>query len=310
MSFVALLAAALVAAPGQDGAGAPQQVQDPTSSTRLEDVVVEQRRLDEVVRQFVGEVGAAAPRRGLARWQDEVCVGVVNVRPAVGHAIADHISRIALELGLDVGEPGCRANVVIVFTEDGAELADAMVERNRRAFRPGVSGADRGNPALRDFRTTSRPVRWWHVSLPVDSETGQVAVRLPGEAPPVVNVFAASRLNSQVRDDLSKVMVVVDVDELAGVNLPQLADYLAFLSLAQVDPDADTTSFNTVLNLFADSGAVEGLTEWDRTYLTSLYRVQDTPIRRINAGAQAAVMAADMTRRRRAQQAAAEPATD
>lgn len=320
-----LLAAALAVAAGQAPAGQtaapaspPEATQDPAPGTvRLEDVVVDHRRLEETVRDFVGEVGAPPRRRGLARWMDKVCVGAVNVRRDVGQAVVDRVSEVALDLGLEIGEPGCTANVVIVFAVESTALADAMVEENRRVFRLGVGGLDRGNPALRDFRTVDRPVRWWHVSVPVNSENGRIAVRLPGDvdaqgnpSAPVIPVFAASRLNSQIRDDLNKVMIVVDVDRLEGVNLAQLADYLAFISLAQVDPDGETAGWDTVLNLFDTPSAVAGLTDWDRAYLTSLYRVQGGPVFRINPGAQATVMANDMARRWRAQETAAEPAAD
>lgn len=322
--LTAVLALAL-ATPGQTAPVGPAgQVQVQTEAqtqtqapVRLEDIVVDHRRLEETVRDFVGEVGAPPPRRGLARWTGELCVGAVNVRRDVGQAVVDRVSEVALDLGLEIGEPGCTPNVVIVFTADSTALADAMVEENRRAFRLGIGGLDRGNPALRDFRTVDRPVRWWHVSVPVNSDNGTIAVRLPGDvdnrgnpSAPTIAVFAASRLNSQIRDDLNKVMIVVDVDGLQGINLAQLADYLAFVSLAQVDPDGDTAGWDTVLNLFDAPTAVDGLTEWDRTYLTSLYRVQGGPIRRINPQSQASVMANDMARRWRAQQTAAEAEGD
>ncbi|SFS81793.1 hypothetical protein [Brevundimonas viscosa] len=309
--------AAAILQPQATAAAPPPQDPADLATTRLEDIVVDRRRLEEVVREFVGEVGAPPYRRGLARWHDRLCVGVANVRHDVGQAVVDRVSEVALELGLDIGEPGCTANVVIVFTTDGAALADAMVAENRRAFRIGLGGLDRGNPALRDFRTADRPVRWWHVSLPVNSNNGKIAVRMPGDvdpygnpSAPVIAVFAASRLNSQIRDDLNKAMIVVDVDRLGGANLAQLADYVAFVALAQVDPDADTAAYDTVLNLFDRPAAVEGLTEWDRTYLTSLYRVQGGPVRRINPNAQADVMANDMARRWRAGQTAPEPAPE
>lgn len=295
----------------------PPVTQDPATgpTTTLEDVVVERRALESMVRNFVGEIGAPARRRGLARWQGEICVGVVNIRPDVAQYIADRVSDVGMDLGLEAGEPGCTANIFIVFAADSAALADAMVSENRQAFRRGVSGLDRGNPALQQFRTEDRAVRWWHVSMPTDSETGQRAVRLPGDidpttgqpAAPVVNVFAASRLSSQIRDDMAKVMIIVDVDQLGETNLAQLADYLAFIALAQVDPDGDSASFDTILNLFDAPLSVDGLTEWDASYLRSLYRVQNSPVQRINPRAQANVMAADMLRdRQRARTAAAE----
>lgn len=291
----------------------PPPAQEPSaqSATTLEDVVVERRRLEEFVQDFVGEVAAPAPRRGLARWQGGICVGVVNLRNEAGQYIADRISQVGLDLGLTPGDPGCTPNIVIAFTADGAGLASSIVGRNRRAFRIGGS-VNRDIVALRAFETSDAPVRWWHVSVPVDSETGQRAVRLPGDldpstgqpAAPAIAVFAASRLNSQIRDDMNKVMIIVDVDGTASTNLTQLADYLTFIALAQVDPDARTAAYDTILNLFSSPQSVDGLTDWDMSYLSSLYRVQNSPVRRINPSAQAATMAGDMIRDRRVAQAA------
>ncbi|MDI6624686.1 MAG: hypothetical protein QME55_08145, partial [Brevundimonas sp.] len=71
----------------------PPPPQDPPEATAtLEDVVVEGRALEEMVREFVGEVGAPAGRRGLARWHDRLCVGVVNVRPDLGHPVGHGLS--------------------------------------------------------------------------------------------------------------------------------------------------------------------------------------------------------------------------
>ena len=43
------------------------------------------------------------------------------------------------------------------------------------------------------------------------------------------------------------------------------------IALAQIEPDADYTPYDTVLNLFNPSIPVTGLTEWDVTYLRALY---------------------------------------
>lgn len=267
---------------------------------RVEDVTVEARPLDEFVRDFITETGAPARGRGLARWQDRICVGVVNLEPGLAQAIADRVSQVGLGLGLEVAEPGCRANIFIVFTADSAGLTERLVETYPRAFHLGVGGVDRGRPALEAFIQSDQPVRWWHRSLPVVIDTGAPAIRLPGETdPPLISVFAASRINTPIRDDLKRAMVIVDVDRLGEVNLAQLADYLAFVSLAQVDPAAEVGAYDTVLNLFDNPTGVDGLTEWDESYLVSLYRVQNAPILRANHRAQAGVVASVMTRDRR-----------
>ena len=72
---------------------------------------------------------------------------------------------------------------------------------------------DRGSAELRDFISEERPVRWWHVSLPVDSETGDPVVRAPGlvsgsgaagtredtaqQYAPITAINAASRLTTR-----------------------------------------------------------------------------------------------------------------
>ena len=238
MSMIALLAAATLTQ------AAPQ---DPPP-VALEDVVVEARRLEALTREFVDEVSAPARRRGLARWRSGLCIGVSGIRQDIAQSLADHVSRVALDLGLRPGDPGCTANVLIVFAENGQALADEMVERRRRAFRLGVGGLDRGNVALADFRESDRPVRWWHVSVPVNAETGDVAIRMPGDdSTNVPRVKSEGRVNRGrlVRDELNKVIIVVDGEQVAGVGLPQLGDYLSMLALAQVDPDGDTSSFAT-----------------------------------------------------------------
>lgn len=270
MSIVSLFAAlALFQEPQQAQPSPPAAPEE--RAVALEDVLVEARRLEELTREFVSEVSAPPRNRGLARWRGGVCVGVVNIRAEVAQPLADHISRVAMEYGLRPGEPGCRPNILVTFTDDGQALGDAMVERRRRIFRVGVGGLDRGNVALRDFRESDRPVRWWHVSVPTDANTGMPGIRLPGGDAPTVMGNGLVNRGRWIRDDLNKVIIVVDLDRIDGVMLPQLADYLALVALAQVDPDGDTSRFSTILNLFDDPEGSPGLTGWDRAYLEALY---------------------------------------
>lgn len=270
MSIVALMAAlALVQTPAQSP-GAPSIPQQ-EAPVALEDVVVEGRRLEELTREFVDEVSAPPRRRGLARWRGGVCVGVANIRDEVAQPLADRVSQVAMEYGLRPGDPGCRPNILVVFTDDGQSLSAAMVERRRQIFHAGVGGLDRGNVALRDFQNSDRPVRWWHVSLPTNAYTGEAGIRLPGgDAPMVVGEGLVNR-GRNIRDDLNKVIVVVDMYQVENLSLPQLADYVAMVSLAQVDPDGDTSGYATILNLFDDPEGSPGLTGWDRAYLGALY---------------------------------------
>lgn len=306
---ITLMAAMLLGGPQQDPPPLTPQVsgEDQEQPIQLPGVIVDARSLEELVSDFVAEASAPASGRGLARWQGQVCVGVVNLRARAAQAIADRISEIMLPLGLEPERPGCRAEVIIIFTADGQGMARQLVEEHRRAFRVGTPGLDRGNRALEAFVASERPIRWWHVSIPIDSATGTRAIRLPGDVDGFGNPTApeihtlSSRLNSQVRDDLLKALVIVDVDQLGDVNGVRLTDYLAMVALAQIDLEGRFGDHDSVLAVFDNPGAApEGLTDWDRSYLASLYRILDDPQRRRNHNAVTGAVAGDMTRDRQA----------
>jgi hypothetical protein len=304
-SLSAVLALTLALAAGAVAAQEAPQTPAAQRSAQLDEVVVEGRQLEALVRNFVTDVSQPANNRGLARWNRPICVGAVNLRNDVGQYVIDRISDVARELEVEAGEPGCRPNVLIVAAVDGAGLATALVEDRPRNFDLRHNGTDAGTRAFRNFRTGDQPVRWWQISMPIDSETGGRAVRLPGDIDPAsgqpsapeIHVFAASRLRTQIRDDLVRSVIIVDVDRLGGASLVQLADYLALVALAQVDAEADTAPYPTILNLFADpASAPAGLTEWDRSYLTALYEHDQL---RINRNSQVRAVAEAVTRDRR-----------
>lgn len=289
MLAVALAASLLATAP-DPGFVANGQVQDPAEAgpVALEDVVVEGRRLNDLTHDFVSEVAIPARGRGLARWRNGVCVGVANLQAEAAQYIVDRVSTVAEDLGLKPGAPGCDPRILVIATTDANNFTRDLIANRPRLFVVGGAGMDLGRNALRKFESTARPVRWWNVSAPIDTETGDIAVRIPGyvgqgggtgsplEFAPHIGVFAASRLSTQIVDDTMRSFVIVDVDRLNGVSLEQLADYIAFISLAQIDPDADTSGYVSVLNVFDDPDQAEGLTNWDRAYLLGLYDAERT----------------------------------
>jgi hypothetical protein len=67
------------------------------------------------------------------------------------------------------------------------------------------------------------------------------------------------------------VIIIVDATKLTGTTWQQLGDYVALISLAQIDPGTDPQSFDSILNLFSNPAAYSGLTDWDRTFVHALY---------------------------------------
>ncbi|CAN7155938.1 hypothetical protein [Brevundimonas sp. LjRoot202] len=305
--LAALLFAAALASPQDPGATV-----DP-GPIRLEDVVVDAQRLEDAAEAYVDLVAAPVSRRGLARWHVGVCVGVANLEPEVAQYVADRVSDLARDLGLRAHEPPCHPSILIVATTGGAAFTEQFVAMRPVLFRPGGSGMNQGPAAFERFLTSDAAVRWWNISQPTDSDTGQSTVRMPGQCnrtcigsgsamdyAPNTAVRGVSRLSSQYRQDMKRAFVIIDVDRLGQTSLAQLGDYLAMVTLAQIDPDADTRRFDTILNLFDDPAtAPAGLTGWDRAYLDGLYG--DSESTRINQRSQVQAVAASIARAYRAQ---------
>lgn len=300
--LIAILAASLVLS-GQTPEPTPP---DSTAAISLEDVEVTGRRLDDLIGDFVGKVAAPNQGRGLARWKDYVCVGAVQFERETAEYLTDRVSTVASDLGLRVGGEGCRPNIILIGTHRPDEIASQMVSDKRRYFRPGGSGMDQGRKALETFQSSDRPVRWWQVSHPVDSHTGLRAYRIPGECgnncetaldyAPIIFVSSASNLSTQIVDDLQTAMVIVDASKLEGIGINQLADYVAMVSLAQIDPEADTTGYISILNVFDDPASTSALTNWDIAYLTGMYGAKRT---RLNPGAARQEIASSIRRAHR-----------
>lgn len=290
MFLVTLTAAALLGASTQSSAS-PKPLGEPVT---VEDVIVNGQRFQEAAGRYVSAVANPAGTRGLARWHGGFCVGVVNLRHDVAQPIIDRVSDTARSLGLRSGEPGCRPNVTIAVSDDPSTLAASMVDQSFRSFHTGGSGTDQGRAKLQAFIHDDRPVRWWHLSYPANTDTGEVAVRLPGyyningmqidggdthAYAPSVRTTSASRLRSAISDYLFQVVIIVDVDKVSATSNEQLSDYLAMIALTQVDPEGQTQGFSTILNLFDDTVATPpGLTSWDKAYLTGLYQSDLTRI--------------------------------
>ncbi|HST92879.1 MAG TPA: hypothetical protein VLJ13_11850 [Brevundimonas sp.] len=249
-------------------AQAPSQEPAPTE---LETVTVDGRRLSDTIERFVDDIVAPPVGRGPSRWHRKVCVGVANVRRDAAQVIIDRVSGIALEAGLEPAEPGCSPNILVIATSDGQAMARGLVEVRPRVFLPFYAGGSRSARALERFQATDAAVRWWHVGIPVMRDTGEAAVRLPGNpvAPRVRE--DGSRLTTRVQNTLMRAFIIIDLDRMDGVTFQQLGDYIGMVAMAQIDPDAETKPYDTILNLFAGPGTGQGMTAWDRAYLASLY---------------------------------------
>lgn len=297
MGFLGVLAALALQVAAQPSSPPPQQ-----PATEVEGVDVRGRRpLTEAEQrkaesEFVRELSAPTRRERLARWDRALCVGVAGLPATEGGYIVDRIAQEALAVGLDVGQPGCRSNALILFTSDAERAARDLRAKHPTFFtgRPGRGGdtleSGGGGQRFGEFLRSQRPVRWWHVAKLTGSDGRPLgATEVPpgsGYFVPVNETTGSSRLASLWREDLSRAVVIVDAKSMRGVSYEALASYLAMVTLAQLDPEADPRGLESIMTLFADRDAgrtaPETLTAADRAYLKGLYASADDA-RNLNA---------------------------
>jgi hypothetical protein len=229
-----------------------------------DEIVVVGQRLDEIVGQFVSEL-AAAPlgEDQLARWDANICPGIYGLTDVdTAQGLLDRIAVRAYGLDLNVGEPGCSPNISIFFTDDPQRLAAALRTRFERVLNaPNISMM--GRREMTAFVNATSPVRWWSIA----STRSRSGFDILDDG--VVRDLSPSRLRRLTRQDLSSIVIVVDSRTIDGLRVGSLGDYLAMVSLAQINSDADTTGMSTILNLFR--GGASEMTAWDLAYLEGLY---------------------------------------
>lgn len=247
-------------------------------AAQLDDIEVVANSPRELIQTFVDKVAAPPPRRGLALWRERICVGVFGVKAEQAQFIADRVSWIATEIGLQTAEPGCTPNVFVIGSRDANDTLRSLVDELPKGFRFGGADMDRGGPGLRGLLASERPVLAWHTSIPVNSDTGTRAVRMPGEtdsmgfpSAPVVEVRNVSRLSKQIQDDMQRSVIVFDAERMHGVNALQLADYIALSSLAQINTESGADGYASILNVFERPEETPQIMSWDLLYLKALY---------------------------------------
>ena len=88
-----------------------------------------------------------------------------------------------------------------------------------------------------------------------------------------------SRITSSVTEVVASAIVVVDTGRTGNTTLGQLADYIAMVTLAQLDPDAEVADSPTILKLFTEPRPTTSpaqLTDWDHAFLKAIYGMSDS----------------------------------
>jgi hypothetical protein len=231
---IALTATPAIAEPDKEGA-----------------IVIEgERRVKNVLRNFIASLTQAGPTDQLARWKDEVCPTVAGINPAEARFMEDRIIDLGIAAGLRGPDPGCDTTLAVIVTPDADGFANDLVRHYPVTLR--TDGLSR----LKNFAASSRPVRW----ISVTNECGE-GCALPG-----------SRLRKATRPTFYVMIIVVDAKQVAGFSIGELSDYVALVALS--NPPMGGRNSNSILSMFdrpRAQGSAFALTSYDRSFLGGLY---------------------------------------
>ncbi len=227
------------------------------------------RRLWNFVTQVIQNDGAEQ----LGRRHISYCPQVTGIAAQYEPVVLARIREAAQATGaLTESKPGCRPNLVILFSVD----ADATM-RDMLRHDPALL-ADTSPPDTSALLRGGQAVRWWYAmnTTSIDGDGIIDGMMLHGHG---------SRLSSGIKLYFATSYVLVDLKRAEGYPLDTVASYAAMVSFAQISGERrNLANAPSVLGVFDRTGprlqAQRDLTAWDRAYLYAMYHIYlDRPIR-------------------------------
>lgn len=205
----------------------------------------------------------------LARFADRACPGVVGLKRDYAEVVVTRLRWIAEDLGIPLHPEGdCRANIILVFTQDGrADLRE--LERRTRLVSESLGMKER-----RELLEGEAPVRVFNV-VEDRMRNGQRIPRRQNlvQIPVGQQEGGQSLIGGGIRRVITSSIVYFDHHAIEGTTLHQLADYAAMRVFARTRDARGENAPDSILSLFdKDATPPDGLTAFDRAFLTTLYQ--------------------------------------
>jgi hypothetical protein len=209
----------------------------------------------------------------IGRWRDSLCPSIVGLSDSQNEFIRNRLYEVEAKVRKRKAQPDlkCQPNLFVIITENADGVLAGWKERDPSMFRWKTrAGVSRSEDA--------GPVRIWHNAIMLRSDDGPWVNSEDSGLPGGLKQgrLKDSRIVESAKEAISAVVVLLDAKKTGQITLVQTADYLAMVSLSQIDLKADVGATNTILKLFAEAptgAAPAALTEWDYAFLNALYRV-------------------------------------
>jgi hypothetical protein len=256
-------------------------------SPQLDSITVrakkEREQLEHDIHRFVTSAMARRSGESFKRWNTPVCPLVAGLPRDRGEFVLARVSQAARNARVALAPEDCKANFLVLVSSDPVALL-----RDLENKKPGLFDIPEGMGYLKHFLETDRPVRVWYnwdfegegsalataasisgTGAPSAATTGYKTARLPN-----------SRLSYSGFKAINTAIIAVDLPRMNGVNMAQLADYVAMVGLAEITLDGEIGTMPSVLRLFSGTGGAptEGMSSWDQALLKALYASRSTSV--------------------------------
>jgi len=243
----------------------------------------------EAVRNFVRDLTPVGSGGQLSRFEDKVCPKVFGLVPTQNAAVENRIRDVAKAAGIDVAGAKCSPNVVLIIPSDKRAVLEELRRRHADYF------GDLSGNQIRAIIRSPAPVEAWNIQgVPVNQD-GRELHQSPAGVFENYTTARGTRLTASARPQFEAAVIVISFDALDGLNVTQLADYVALRALTGANPaKLRSAGPPTILRIFdAPFGSeVPGsLTEWDLSFLRGYYDAR----RNVTAAAQRSSIAKAMT---------------
>ena len=262
------------------------------NTDQLPEVTINARReaVEKEVHTFVGKLTHSRrfSAESVPRWTQPLCFLASGLPRSHAEFVVARLSKLALSIGARLQKVGCSrssANFLVVFTPKPLETLKYLNHHPALLFH-----GDARPQQINSFLSPpeSEVVRVWHNAevrapdgTPLDPGGAGRCAQMPGVS---VNCAPkASRVASSASQVFTQALVIVDSTRLQGIQLGQISDYIAMAGLVDLDLDTDFSDAPSILRLFSapPDKRPEGLTDWDRAFLSALYQTdQGNPLQR------------------------------
>jgi hypothetical protein len=261
ISFAIVAALSLSSSPP---AARPQEAVNPADTIYTIEVTAQREAMRKAIHAFVANV-TRFDGENVARWHSPICPSVTGIAPEHVQFMRGRIVEIAKSVGAPLArnQEKCDPNLVVILTPQPDQLWATLKDRNPKMF-------NTLQPQRVERALSTRPVQTVQ-NIVFNNSDGTSAFNKAGYR------LRDSHIYNSVTEDFTSVVVVINDAETGKATFGQLADYVGMVALARVDLSADFAGADSILRLFATPESATPpparLTEWDRSFLKTLYGV-------------------------------------